>query len=298
MKPELWQILVMLAAGLCFAGAFGLGWRKLRAAPAGSQADSAQGAEPSPAHLGAGVRVVFALGLLLLIALGVSRGAAFTQQHTGATTTAPGTIVFFYYDYFLLLGLLLGLLVAYFRFSPHLRWLGFFLLPLCSLVLLMGLALSLLSQQTFDGNSWLNRLHLFSVLTGSLCFAAASTAGVVYLLADWQLRHRGRQWRLPALGRIEKFMQHAIYLGFPLLTVAMISGAWRAVQMAQTQGLKTFWVTSPKIHLAVAAWVVYGVLLHVPLAPAFRGKRAAWLSIGGFGLLLSVFFAVRWQGGM
>ena len=66
-------------------------------------------------------------------------------------------------------------------------------------------------------------------------------------------------------------------------------GGWRGEVEGEVEG------GSAKIILAVAGRrLVYAVLLHLPLAPLFRGRRAAWLSIVGFVLLLSVFFAVRW----
>jgi ABC-type uncharacterized transport system permease subunit len=87
-----------------------------------------------------------------------------------------------------------------------------------------------------------------------------------------------------------------VYLGFPLLTVAMVTGFLRIGQAyaAQTQPT-SIWAISPKLTLSVLAWLTYGVLLHLPLAPSFRGQRAAWLSIVGFVLFLGGFIAVIWM---
>jgi len=42
----------------------------------------------------------------------------------------------------------------------------------------------------------------------------------------------------------------------------------------------------------LAAWLVYAALL--PRAPAFRGKRSAWLSIVGFVFILAGYVAASW----
>ncbi|MEI8195651.1 MAG: cytochrome c biogenesis protein CcsA [Phycisphaerae bacterium] len=312
MKPELWQMILMLATGLIFAAAFLLGLRRLRPIPAGMDTGAAGGGAEQPVvasrRLGPTVRTCFIVGLLLLLTLAAVRWVAFIGQIQATVATAPATapnavykppLTFGVFDYFVLLGLLLAVLAAYFRLTQHLRWLGFFLLPMVAMVLFLGLVMSALDTQTFNAHSWLNMIHLTSVMIGVLSFAAACVGGIMYLLADRQLRqHRVTKprWRWPALGQIEKFVQHVTYLGFPLLTIAMISGAMRAhqIQVDQHLAINTEWLASPKILLSIAAWLVYAVLLHVPLAPAFRGRRAAWLSIIGFALLLSVFVAVRW----
>jgi ABC-type uncharacterized transport system permease subunit len=308
MLPELWHLLTLALAGLCFAAAFALGLTRARrnneprapADPVAPARPDAEGGENVGGAGGKGVSVCFAAGTFLLVLLVGARWAAFTGAAPGstgpaATTAAATTLRFGFFDYFLVLGLLLAGLAAYFRLTLHLRWLGFFLLPLLALILFVGTVLSAIDPELFTTDSALNRAHLSSVLAGSLCFAAACAGGIMYLLADAQLRRRGpaalRRWRLPALAQIERFLQRAVYLGFPLLTVAMISGVMRA---HQGHALKTAWYASPKILLALASWLLYACLLHVRLAPAFRGRRAAWLSIYGFILLLSVFFVVRW----
>lgn len=300
-------MILLLATSLVFGTAFLLGLRRLR--PQSSEGGSGSIEQPVVAtlRLGLTVRTCFIIGLLLLLTLAAARWMAFTGQINIAAATAPAmtthtdfkpVLAFGAFDYFILLGLLLAVLAAYFRLTQHLRWMGFFLLPMVAGVLLLGLVMSVLDTQTFNAHSWLNLIHLSSVLIGSLSFAAACVGGIMYLLADRQLRqHRVTKphWRWPALGQLEKFLQRVTYLGFPLLTLAMISGAMRAHQIqADLHSFNAEWLTSPKILLSIACWLVYAFLLHVPLAPAFRGRRAAWLSIIGFALLLSVFVAVRW----
>ena len=49
------------------------------------------------------------------------------------------------------------------------------------------------------------------------------------------------------------------------------------------------------IALALAGWFVYAVVLHSPLNPTFRGRRAAVLSVVGFVLMVGTIFAVQFS---
>ncbi len=273
MSPNFMELAVLWLAGFCFGISFLIGWRSIRVRPA---LESGALAEPVPLFTAA--HAAFAVGLLLAAALAVWR---VVRQDPALGDVLPFAN---YFDAFLLLGLLLVALDIYFHWTRHLRGLAFFLLPMIAGVFLIGGVLSLLYPRAFDYKSPLNMTHVITVFVGSACFAAGCVGGSVYLLADWQLR-RKRHWiRLPALASLEKFTRRSGFLGFPMLTLAMITGAIKAHQVhAPTH--------TPKIALAVAAWLVYAALLHLP--SSFRGRRAAWLGIVGFVLLVSVFFAVR-----
>jgi ABC-type transport system involved in cytochrome c biogenesis permease subunit len=40
-------------------------------------------------------------------------------------------------------------------------------------------------------------------------------------------------------------------------------------------------------------WLVYGMALHSPINPSFRGRKTAVLSILGFALMIAVLVAVQ-----
>ena len=198
-----------------------------------------------------------------------------------------------YLDAFIILALLLTGLLVYFRWTRYLKGLALFLLPMIAGVLLLGGLLDLLNYRDFhDATPWMI-VHLVTIILGTACFAAACVCGAVYLLVDRQLRHKGldplHRWSgLPPLASMERFMQRAIFLGFPLLTIAIITGVLRAVQQPalMNRGLP------PKVGVAAATWIIYALLLHVRWTPSVRGARAAWLSIIGFALLMTAFLIV------
>jgi ABC-type uncharacterized transport system permease subunit len=47
-----------------------------------------------------------------------------------------------------------------------------------------------------------------------------------------------------------------------------------------------------KVVLSASVWVVYALVLHSPINPSFRGRRAAVLSIVGFVLMVGLMVAV------
>jgi ABC-type transport system involved in cytochrome c biogenesis permease subunit len=196
-----------------------------------------------------------------------------------------------YFDAFLLLGLVLAMLWVYLQWTRHLRALAAFLLPMIFAVLVVGIVLGVMGYQHFGAhNPWV-AAHIASVLLGTASFAAGCAGGIAYLLADRRLKKRGQAgWNgfpLPSLATIEKFTRHAIVLGFALLTLAAITGIFRAVRDPQLMG--SHWYLSPKVLLTAVVWLVYGSLLNMRLVPILRGARCAWLSIIGFVLLMTVF---------
>lgn len=202
-----------------------------------------------------------------------------------------------FFDSAMVLSLLLLLAWAYYRITRQLRSFAPFLLPMVAILMIVGLLLSFTAERHFhDDNPW-TMIHVVSVLLGLACFAVGCVAGAVYLLSQAQLRRRGRGgWTfpgLPPLDRLERFTRHSIVLGFPLLTLAAISGIFRAVEDPRALGHQ--WYFSPKVLLTFVAWLVYASLLHVKLAPALRGSRCAWLSVLGFALLLTVLIAANWM---
>jgi ABC-type uncharacterized transport system permease subunit len=286
------QFGLLLATSLLFAAAFGLGLARMRriaramaAAPAGLPHESSMGG-PARAAVIAGTCV--GLGLLIWRTL--------DRQSLALPVSDP-------LDAFLVFGLLLSLTVIYFRWTRRLRALSFFLLPMIVILLLIGLILALLpgagGRPTDYSNIW-TLLHVATLVAATICFALACVGGVVYLLADRQLRRKGldssHRWiGLPALGSIEKFNRWLIFGGFPLLSISTVAGILRLAQERAASTQPSPGGGHTKIAMGILSWLIYAVLLHVPLNPRFRGRSAAWLSVAGFILFLATFVAAYWR---
>ena len=203
----------------------------------------------------------------------------------------------YHFDAFLALGVLLALIMAYLRWTRHLSGLSFFMLPMIVVLLVVGGLLQALSvNRGYIFNVWVY-IHFAAIVGSAICFSLSCVGAGVYLLAQRQLKSKGtgsgRHWAgLPPLASMEKFNQRLVYLGFPLLTVVMVTGVM-ILERGGAGGVNLA-VLRAKLGFAMAAWIVYGMLLHLPLAPSFRGQRAAWLSILGFCLFIGGYVAGNW----
>ena len=197
------------------------------------------------------------------------------------------------FDALVWLAVLLAGFTAYVQSTRPLAALDWFLMPVV-IALLVGAAVlgrtNYQSYQTYVGQAW-RYVHHASSYAGAAAFAVAAAAGGMYVWASGRLRrHRSVGGYLGSLERLERLTMTAVTLGFALLTIGIVTGG---VEMVR-QGLVTQrW----KVGLAVCVWLVYAVVLHAPINPVFRGRRAAWLSVAGFVLMVGAVAAAQLAGG-
>ena len=140
-------------------------------------------------------------------------------------------------------------------------------------------------------SSWLP-IHVVLLFLGDGVFAVAAAAGVMYLIQERQLKtKRLGAWfhRLPNLDVLDELNYRCLTIGFPLLTVGIITGA---VWAQQAWG--TYWSWDPKETWSLITWLLYAGLLHGRLTVGWRGRRAAIWAIIGFGSVLFTFLGVNY----
>ncbi|MCL4537439.1 MAG: c-type cytochrome biogenesis protein CcsB [Nitrospirae bacterium] len=169
---------------------------------------------------------------------------------------------------------------------------GSFILPL---VFILMLSSSVLPREIRPlspvlQSYWLG-IHTFLAFLGNASFAVACGIGIMYLLQEHYLKskHLGDLFkRLPSLQVLDEINYKLITLGFPLLTLAIITGALWA-----ESAWGSYWRWDPKEVWSLITWFIYALVLHVRLTAGWRGKRAAILSIIGFLAILFTFFGVN-----
>ncbi len=183
---------------------------------------------------------------------------------------------------------------AYLLFQLRFRLmvLGSFIAPLAAV--LMILSSTIPGTETVEVSPlfksiWLT-IHVVTIFAGDGMFAIMFAAAVMYLLQEGQIK--GKRFgflytRLPSLQTLDSINHHALVIGFPLLTLGMVSGAIYA-----QQALGTYWQWDPKEVWSLITWLAYAVLLHERLTVGWRGRRAAVMSIVCFGLLIFTFIGV------
>jgi cytochrome c-type biogenesis protein CcsB len=167
--------------------------------------------------------------------------------------------------------------------------LGSFILPLAFISLLSAAALpkEVPTLEPVLRTVW---LHVTLSILGTVGFAVAFVAGLMYLIQDRLLKSKRFNVlyaKLPPLDFLDHLNQQSIVLGFPLLTLGIITGALSA-EFARGSYLN--W--NPEQTWALVTWVFYFVVLLGRLTVGWRAKRAAYLTIIGFAGVVLTFIGV------
>ncbi len=175
------------------------------------------------------------------------------------------------------------------RFKTNVKVLGSFVAPLALFLMLLaaGGGIGKPAEPVAGFNSVWLALHVATALLGDGIFAVAFLAGVMYLLQERAIKGKRFGWlysRLPSLTSLDGLNRTCLVFGFPLLTVGMLTGALYA-QLATG----VYWRWDAKEVWSLITWVVYAVLLHQRLTVGWQGRRAAWMAIVGFGLVIFTF---------
>jgi len=139
-------------------------------------------------------------------------------------------------------------------------------------------------------SNWL-LVHSSLAFLSYATFAVAFGAAIMYLIQEHFLKKKrlgSLYQKLPSLVVLDEINYRCLTFGFPLLTIAIITGAiWAETAWG------TYWSWDPKETWSLITWFIYAALLHGRLTTGWRGKRAALLSIIGFFVLLFTFLGVN-----
>lgn len=141
----------------------------------------------------------------------------------------------------------------------------------------------------------LGRVHLVLVTLGVATFALAAAIALLYLLQESALRARrlGTLYRLtPPLNTLEGVSARLIDLGFPIFTLAVLSGIVWLSRRPGALGLRVEHV------LGVGIWAVFAGLVLARRTVGVGGRRAALLTLAGFAVtaLVLTLYAARRMG--
>jgi cytochrome c-type biogenesis protein CcsB len=138
-------------------------------------------------------------------------------------------------------------------------------------------------------SNWL-AIHVITCFLGYSAFAIAGGISVAYLI---QLRRerspRGPISWLPATQILDDINYKAIVIGFPMLTLGIVTGAaWASYAWG------SYWSWDPKETWSLITWFVYAAFLHARFTREWRGKKTALLSIFGFCAVIFTYFGVNY----
>ncbi len=228
------------------------------------------------------------IGRWVLLAGIIVHATCFGVRHStagGTPVTSLNESLAFFAWCLVLLFLLLDL-----RF--RLSVMGAFAAPL-AFVLMISSALSpnVVVQLNPVLKSWLFPVHIAFAFLGNAAFALSFGAGVMYLIQNRMLKSKrftGVYQLLPSLDTLDKVNYTCLSVGFPLMTLGIISGAfWANIAWGN------YWNWDPKETWALITWFLYAGLLHGRLTVGWRGRKAALFSIVAFMFLLFTYLGVN-----
>lgn len=182
---------------------------------------------------------------------------------------------------------IVGALLLY-QLRFRMRVLGAFVTPLASVLLLVASSAprAIAPPDPTLRSLWLP-VHVTFVFLGDALLALAACAGLMYLLQERTVKAKRINWatrRLPSLEILDEVNARSLTIGFPLLTLGLLSGTiWARFAWG------SFWSWEPKVVFSVLTWFLYAILLHGRLSVGWRGRRAAVGSIVGFVAVLVTF---------
>lgn len=135
-------------------------------------------------------------------------------------------------------------------------------------------------------------IHASIALIADAFLAMGFCGGVMYLLQENEIKSKrfGIFYeRLPSLEALDNLNHHCLTVGFPLLTLGIITGSIWA-----KQAWGTYWQWDPKETWSLITWFIYAALLHFRFTLGWRRRRAAIISIIGFGAALFTLWGVSY----
>ena len=131
--------------------------------------------------------------------------------------------------------------------------------------------------------AWLY-LHVPLIILGNTAFFLTFAAGVMYLIQERELKSkkpRAFYHRLPPLEVVDDLAYKSLAIGFPFITLGIVTGAlWASSEWGPG------WSRDPKIALSFVSWFIYLILLFARWSSGWRGRKAAYLAIAGFIVIL------------
>jgi len=146
-------------------------------------------------------------------------------------------------------------------------------------------------------------IHVFAATSATGIFLVSAVVNVLFLLRERYERvlvaggepgSTRFAKSLPASGSLDTLSYRLAAFAFPIWTFAIIAGAiWAESAWGR------YWGWDPKETWSFITWVVFACYLHARATAGWRGRRAAYLALIGFGCFVFDFYGVNiWISGL
>ncbi len=204
------------------------------------------------------------------------------------------------YEFSLAAGFAVSLAYCLLSLTRDLRWLGVFITV--PVLLDLGLALTVLytdSAQLVPAlNSYWLAIHVTAAIVCMGAFTVGAALSGLYLVAQAAEdrvaagqepgRSAALAHRIPSADRLDLMAYRIHAFMFPIWTFAVIAGAiWAEAAWGR------YWGWDPKETWAFITWVIYAAYLHARATAGWRGRKAAFVAIAGYGAIIFNYFIVN-----
>ena len=231
--------------------------------------------------------------LIQTAAIGMRWKDSYDQGHGHAPLSNLYESVVFFSWTIVLIYLLLDLRYRY-------RVIGAFVMPFALLGMTwaqLGLASGIEPLVPALQSNWL-LYHVVTCFLGYAAFAVACGISIMFLIRETAGEPAAGAAAGTGGGSVVGFFPpakvlddlnyRAIMLGFPLLTLGIVTGAAWA-----NYAWGTYWSWDPKETWSLIVWFVYAAFLHARITRGWVGRRAAWLSVIGFAATIFCYLGVN-----
>ncbi|SNB45526.1 c-type cytochrome biogenesis protein CcsB [Geobacter sp. DSM 9736] len=141
-------------------------------------------------------------------------------------------------------------------------------------------------------SNWL-LYHVITCFLGYAAFAIACGISIMFLIREIHERsipinEQSIVATFPSGRVLDDLNYKSIMIGFPLLTLGIVTGAAWA-----NYAWGTYWSWDPKETWSLIVWFIYAAFLHARITRGWAGRRAAWLSIVGFAATIFCYLGVN-----
>jgi cytochrome c-type biogenesis protein CcsB len=138
-------------------------------------------------------------------------------------------------------------------------------------------------------SNWLT-IHVTTCFFGYASFAVSFGISILYLIRDKKgvQKEKVSRW-LPSTPILDEINYKSIVIGFPMLTLGIVTGAAWA-----NYAWGSYWSWDPKETWSLITWFIYAAFLHARFTRDWRGRKTAILSIFGFTAVLFTYFGVNY----
>ncbi len=193
------------------------------------------------------------------------------------------------YETLLLFSWVLALLTFWWQSRYEIRILPVFTLP----VVFLSLAAASLPQISSEvlpllpslRSNWL-LAHVMTCFIAYACFGLAFASAMMDLLSERLLR---LGMRVSNPGVFDNVTYRAIRIGYPLLTLGIVTGAiWANSCWGR------YWGWDPKETWSLITWIIYSVFLHLRYTGGWKNRWSSWAAVVGFISVIFTYLGVNY----